>query len=97
MAQNNNKDFTAEECQAEIKYLFLKESLAKKIEDDMLVTLGDKHPSISTVKNWVARFRAGHLNTEDEEHSGRQTPVAIQENVDTIHSMILDDQRLSTK
>jgi hypothetical protein len=46
-------------------YLFLKGNLAKKI-DDMSVTLSDKHPSYSTAKKWVARFRTGHLSTEDE-------------------------------
>jgi transposase len=56
----------------------------------MLVTLGDKRPSYSTVKNWVARFRTGHLSTEDEERSGRPTQVKIPEN-NAIHSMILDD------
>jgi transposase len=62
-----------------------------------LVTLGDKHPSYSTVKNWDARFRTGHLSTEDEEHSERPTQVTNPENVDAIHSMILDNLRVSTK
>jgi transposase len=52
----------------------------------MSVTLGDKRPSYSTVKNWVAKFRTGHSCTE-EEHSGRPTQVTVPENVDAIHSM----------
>jgi transposase len=56
----------------------------------MSVALGDKCPSVSTVKTWVVRFRTGHSSTEDEESSGRPTQVTIPENVDTIHSMILD-------
>jgi transposase len=79
------------------EYLFLKGNSAKKIYDDTSVTLGDKCPSYSTVKNWVYRFRAGHLSTEDEERSGRPTQVTIPENVDAIHSMILDDRRTSLK
>jgi transposase len=63
----------------------------------MSVTVGDKRSSYSTVKNWVARFRIGHLSTEDEECFGRPTQVTIPENVDAIHSMILDNQRISTK
>jgi transposase len=63
----------------------------------MSVTLGDKHPSYSTIKNWVARFRTGHFNTSDEEHSGRPTQVAIPENVDAIHTMILNDRSISGK
>jgi transposase len=63
----------------------------------MLVTLGDKRPSYSTVKNWVVRFRTGHLNTEDDKRSGRPIQVKIPENVYAIHSMILVDRRMSTK
>jgi hypothetical protein len=63
----------------------------------MSVTLVNKRPSYSTVKNWVARFRTGHLSTEDEGRSGRPTQVTIPENMDTIHSMILDNQRISAK
>jgi hypothetical protein len=37
------------------------------------------------------------LSTEDDEHSGRPTGVIIPENMNAIHSMILDDQRMSTK
>jgi hypothetical protein len=36
----------------------------KKKKKDMLVTLGDKSPSYSTVKICVARFRTGHLRPE---------------------------------
>jgi histone-lysine N-methyltransferase SETMAR len=96
MAQNNG-DFTAKECRAVMKYLFLKGSSAKQIYNGMSVTLGDKCPSYSTANNWVARFRAGHLSTKDEERSGRPTQVTIPENVDTIHSMILDDRRVFLK
>jgi transposase len=72
MAQNNG-DFTAKKCRAVTKYPFLKGNLAKQIYDGMLVTLGDKCPSYSTVKNWVARFRTGHSSTKDEKRSGRPT------------------------
>jgi transposase len=73
-----------------MKYLFLKGNTAKNIYDNMSVTLGDKRPSYSTVRNWVARFRTGHLSTEDEERSGRSTQVTIPENVGAIHSMIME-------
>jgi transposase len=63
----------------------------------MSVTLCDKRLSYSTVKNWVVRFRRGHLSTEDEESPGRPTQVTIPENLDAIHSMILDDRKISTK
>jgi hypothetical protein len=49
---------------------FLKGNSAKKIHDDMSVTLFDKYPSYFLL--WVARFGTGHLSTEDEERSGSQ-------------------------
>jgi hypothetical protein len=42
-------------------------------------------------------FTTGHMSTEDKEHSGRPTQVTIPENMDAIHSMILDDRRMSAK
>jgi transposase len=63
----------------------------------MSVTLGDKRPSYSTVRNWVATFRTGHLSTEDEETSGRPTQVTIPENADATHSMLLDNRTVSAK
>jgi transposase len=93
MAQNNG-DFTAREWRAVMKYLLLKLNTAKNIYD-MSVTLRDNRPSYSTVKNWVSRFRTGHLSAEDEERSGRATQVTNPENADVINSMILDDRRIS--
>jgi hypothetical protein len=82
----NNRDFTAKECQAVMKYLFLEESS----NHDMSVTFSDKHPCHSIVKNWVAGFRT------DEDPSGKPTQVTMPENVNAIRSMVLDNRRLST-
>jgi transposase len=95
--EQNNVYFTAKVRLEVRKYLSLKGNSAKNIYDDMLVTLGDKSFSYSTVKNWVARFTTGHLRTKDEERSGRPTQVTIPGNVDSIHSMILDDRKISAK
>jgi hypothetical protein len=45
----------------------------------------------------IARLRAGHLSAEDKECYGKPTQVTIPDNNDTLHSMILDDQRISDK
>jgi hypothetical protein len=79
-----------------MKYLFLNGNSAKK-NYDISVKLRDKRPPYSTIKNCVAKFRTGHLRTEDEENSGRPTQMTIPENADTIHSMILDDRIISAK
>jgi hypothetical protein len=88
MAQNNG-DFTAKECRMVMKYLSKRE-LGQRKNYDMSGTLGDKRLSYSKTKNWIATFRTGHLSIEDK-RSGRPTQVTIPENVDAIHSMILDD------
>jgi transposase len=77
----NNGNLTAEECRAVMNCLFLRGNSTKEIYDDMPFTLSDKRPSYCTVKNWVARFRTGHLSIEDVERSGRPTEVTIPENV----------------
>jgi hypothetical protein len=92
----NNRDFTTKECRGVMTYLFPRRNLSKKIYD-MLVIFSDERPSYSTVKNWDARFGTGYVSTGDDERSGSPTQVIIPENVDAIHSMILDDQRISTK
>jgi hypothetical protein len=73
---------------------FLKREVRKKNYDDMSITLGDNRPSYSTVKNGVAMFRTGHLNTEDVERSRRPTQVTIPKNV---HSVTLNDKKISAK
>jgi hypothetical protein len=45
-------------------YVFLKGNWAKKIYNDVSVTLGDKCPSYSTVNNWVDRFGTAYMSTE---------------------------------
>jgi hypothetical protein len=67
-----------------------KEYRAKLIYYYMLVTLGDKRPSYCTFKYCAAGFRTDHLSTEAEGLSGRPTQVTIPENVDAIHSIIVD-------
>jgi hypothetical protein len=78
---------------------FHKKELYQNVYNDMSVTLGDKCPSYSTAMNLEQNleFRTGHLRTEDEERSRRPTQVTNPENIDAIHTMILDDQRISAK
>jgi hypothetical protein len=62
MAQRNGR-FHCKRVLSSEEISFPKRDLGKKIYDDMSVTLGDKRPSYSTVKNWVAKFtsRTGHI------------------------------------
>jgi hypothetical protein len=50
----------------------------------MSVTLGDKRPSYSTVKNWVVGFSTGYSGTDGEECSGRPSGVTVPQNVGVV-------------
>jgi hypothetical protein len=65
---------------------FPKMEFGQKNYNDVSVMLCNKHPSYSTVRNWVARCRTRHLSTEVEEFSGRPSQVIIPDNMDaTLH------------
>ena len=67
----------------------------KDIHADMVATLGDDDPALSTVKNWAAKFRRGREGLEDDPSSGRPASVTTQENIDPVHHMVMDDRRLT--
>ena len=69
-----------EKC-AVINYLFLKGMSGKAIHDDMLDTLGDNALVYSVVKGWLAEFKRGRNNVEDEHCSGCPKHAASTENV----------------
>ena len=54
-----------------IRYLQKKELTTKKIHADMVSTLGDDAPALSTVKKWAAEFKKGRKSLEDDLRSGR--------------------------
>jgi len=53
----------------------------KAIHDDMLDTLGDNALVYSVVKGWLAEFKRGRNNVEDEHCSGCPKHAASTENV----------------
>ena len=42
----------------------------KEIHDDMVKTLGEDSPCYSTVKKWVAGFKRGMENTDEDARTG---------------------------
>ena len=47
-----------------IRYLQKKELTTKEIHTDMVSTLGDDAPALSTVKKWAAEFKRGRESLE---------------------------------
>lgn len=78
-----------------IKYLQKKGLTPKDIHADMVATLGDDAPALSTVKKWAAEFKRGRESLEDDPRSGRPASASTQENIDRVHHMVMDDRRLT--
>jgi hypothetical protein len=74
---------------------FPKRELCQKNYNDV-VALGDMCPSCFSVKNSVARFRMGHLSTKKEEYSESNSIDNFRKH-GCHHSIILDNQNISTK
>jgi len=50
-----------------------------------------------TFKNWVAQFKGGDFSTCDAPCSGRPKTLTIPEIIHQIHTLILEDRRISAK
>ena len=75
------------------KYLCKKGLSSKEIHEDFIETLGKESPSYSTAKKWAAEFRRESDNTEDDEWSGRPNEAITDENVEIVHSLVMNDRR----
>lgn len=83
------------EIRAAIKYMYIDGKNAKEIHEHMQHTLGDRAPSKSTVKKWVRNFKCGHMSTETSPRSGRPKEVTIPEFINSVHTMIINDRRIT--
>ena len=76
-------------------------SLQGKVPKEILAilteALGERAPSYTTVKNWVAQFKRGDFSACIAPHPGRQKTVTTPEIVDQIHELILEYRRISAK
>jgi transposase len=54
-----------------VKYVFLKGHESKLIHKELVNTLQDNAISLSTIKNWLRRFKSGNLVCGNEERPGR--------------------------
>ena len=56
-----------------IKYFQKKDLASKKIHADMVVSLMDKAPALSTVKKWALEFKRARKSFENDPRSERSS------------------------
>ncbi|KAL5005885.1 hypothetical protein ScPMuIL_017043, partial [Solemya velum] len=65
----------------------------KNIHSDMVATLRNNAPALSTLQKWTDEFKRG--NIEDDQKS--RHPATTQENVYLVHKMMMNDRRLTVQ
>ena len=62
----------------------------KDLHAQMVATLEDDAPALSTVQKWATDFKMGRESFEDDPRSRRPATATIQENIDHVHHMVMD-------
>ena len=75
-----------------IRYLQKKGLTTKEIHTDMVSTLRDDAPALSTLKKWAAEFKRGRESLEDDLRPGHPSTATTQENIDHIYQMVVNDR-----
>ena len=57
--------------------------------------LAIKHPSDSTVKNWLNEFNSGCCSLKNEIREGRPKTATVSENIDAVCELIMQDRHVS--
>lgn len=78
-----------------IKHLVSEGKSAKQIDDDFARIYGDRKPSYTTVKKWVAHFKTGHTSLQDEPRSGRPKNALSPQMEAKIEALVLNNRKIS--
>ena len=78
-----------------IRYLQKKGLMTKKVHTDIVSTLGDDAPALSTVKKRAVEFKRGRENLEEDPRSGRPSTATTPENIDRIYQMVMNDKQFT--
>lgn len=76
-----------------IKFFALSEKRPPEIHQILCDTLGTYAPSIQSVRKWVASFKAGRLDVEDEQRSGRPQTSTTGDRVEQVKTVVEEDTR----
>ncbi|XP_071109085.1 protein GVQW3-like [Haliotis cracherodii] len=66
----------------------------KEIHDELSDVYGDSAPSYAQVKFWVAEFKRGRVNLEDEPRPGRPVEVTNDQTSEAVRQLVVKDRRM---
>ena len=61
----------------------------------MVATVEDTVPSYATVKMWTVHFKMGKESLEHDDRCGRLITATTEENIAHVHTVVMDDRRLT--
>ena len=67
----------------------------REIRADMVDTLGDDAPGLSTMQKWAAERKKGRKSHEDDPRSGRPATTTTPKVIDRVHQTVMGDRRLT--
>lgn len=82
------------EYRAVIKFLTLEGQSPKNIHERLVAVYGESSPSYATVKRWAREFQCGRESLQDDARSGRPSTSITQENIETVHQLVLNNRRI---
>ena len=85
------------EQRAVIKFFSKLGKNATDIETELKIVYGDSTPPYSTIAWWVAEFRRGRENLEDDPRSGRPHTAVTEVNVAKVEQLVKEDRRIKLK
>ena len=85
------------EHRAVIKFFTLRGNNATEIEKELHGVYGDSTPPYRTIAWWVAEFKRGRDNLEDDPRSGRPATAVTEENVERAENLVKENRRIKLK
>jgi histone-lysine N-methyltransferase SETMAR len=85
------------EYRSAIRFCLLLGQSNHEIMDNLARAYQDKCPSHSTIKFWIAEFKRGRQNVNDEEREGRPPTSRNEEVKEKLEKMVLEDRRTTTR
>lgn len=70
---------------------------ATKIHEELVNFEGEQALTLSTVRRWIAKFKAGETRVDDKPRSGRPREAVTPENIEKVKELVTNDPHITTR